>query len=49
MLPGSTKIKCIKIEECLQWMLMEGLDNHEQLQCTNYDFVHKSAVDLPLG
>ena len=26
---------------------MQDLENHEQLVCTNHDFVHKSEVDPP--
>ena len=28
---------------------MEGIDIHEQLVCTNHNFVHKSEADTPPG
>ena len=32
--PRSTKLKCIKIQKCLQWMCMESFENNGQLVCT---------------
>ena len=44
-MPRSAKLKCIKIQNCLQWGSMEGLENHEELVSINHDFIHKSEVE----
>ena len=41
------QMKYLKIPKGLQWMSMEGLENHKQLVCINHDFVHKAKVDPP--
>ena len=45
MIPTSTKMEGRKISKCLQWMFMDGLENHEQLICINHDFVPKSQMN----
>ena len=40
-------MKTIKIPKYVQRDSMEVLENHEQLMCTNHDYVHKSEFDPP--
>ena len=50
MIPGSTKVKCVKILKYLQWMVMEVMEGHgiiNKLVCTSHDEVHKSEVNSP--
>ena len=42
IIPRSSKLKCIKVLKCLQWMSIKIMNN---LSCTNHNEVHKSEVD----
>ena len=47
IIPRSKTMTCKTIHNWLEWMSMDGLQNHEGSVCTYHEFVHKSEVDPP--